>query len=177
MRLLRRWGFVPVCLVLFFGGLMCAAWLQERAEAKSRPSWSPNGDPLTDMNHHNVLICALFSSQDKPPDTPLKAVATFMGGGGGGQQLRLYPSTRGVCGELNLTQFETVPVMVMILPEGIENYTGFTATYWEPTNQPEPAEPYAWVTAALTERMERWWIQFTFRSVNGPITSVTVGVE
>lgn len=177
MSFIKRWAFVPLGLGLFVAFIMFAGWFSEHHEAKSRPSWFPNGDPLIGLNHHNVLICALFSSETHPRDTPLKAVVHFMGGGGG-QQLKLYPSMRGVCSELDLTQFGWTPVMVMILPEGkVDDYTGFTATYWEPTNKPDPAPAYDWATVALTEREERWWIQFTFRSASNPMTTVTVGVE
>lgn len=178
MHFVRTWGFIPVSLAIFFGLLMAFGWLQSQDEGPKLPAWSPNGDPLVQMDHHNVLVCGVRSSEAPPPEVPLQLLASFMGGMGGGQQLKLYQSQRGLCGVLDLTHFGTIPVQVMLNPvDQHDQFVGFTATYWEPTNRPEPAPAYAWATAALTEREERWWIQFTFRSANQPVTSVLVGVE
>lgn len=179
MSFIKNWWYVPVGLVLFFGVLMAGAWMQEREEGpKHGPEWSPNGDPLVGMDHHNLLICAARQTSAPEPNIPTHLLVSFLGGMGGRQQLKLYPSQRGLCGVLELTHFGTVPVQVMVNPVGeYDQFLGFTATYWEPTRRPEPDPPYAWATAALTEREERWWIQANFRSASEPVTTITLGVE
>lgn len=179
MSFLKNWGFIPLGLVAFFSVMYGGFWLQEREEgAKDRPEWSLSGDPLVGMDHHNLLICATRLPGAPEPDIPTQLLVSFMGGMGGGQQLKFYPSQRGLCGVLDLTHFGTVPVQVMLNPVGeYDQFVGFTATYWEPTRRPEPNPPYAWATAALTERQERWWIQANFRSAAESITTITLGVE
>lgn len=178
MSFIKNWWFVPVGLLLFFGLLMIGEWWQEREEGPKAPEWSPNGDPLVGMDHHNLLVCATRLPDALEPDIPTQLLVSFMGGMGGGQQLKLYPSQRGLCGVLDLRHFGTIPVQVMLNPVGkYDQFLGFTATYWEPTRRPEPDPPYAWATAALTEREERWWIQVNFRSAVESTTTVTLGVE
>lgn len=158
---------VIVCIAGMVGGI----YLSVQEEAKKVQNWNSGGDPLVEMDHHNVLICGVRMPDAPPPDQPTLLWANRA-------ELRLYQSQHGLCGILDLTKFNTLPVQVMITAGSQSHlYTGFTATYWEPTGKPEPAPPYAWATVALTEREERWWIQFTFRSANQPVTSVTVGVE
>lgn len=176
MRFFKNWLFVPVGLSVFLGFIFFASQLHGLPKVNT-PGWSATGDPLTSMDHHNALICGVRVTEAPAVQNNAQVLVTFLGGMGGGQQLRLFPSSRGLCGELTMDHLNNTPVQAMLNPEDSLNYSGFTATYWEPTREPEPTPPYAWATVFLTERDEHWWIQFVFQSVNQPVTTVTLGVD
>lgn len=177
MRFLKNWGFIPILLLVFVGFLLLGAYL---SEANQPPAWATNTtlDPLDGMDHHNALICGQRMHDAKPFKSGTHAQTHFYGGGSG-QQITLFTTKRGPCGELNMTRLGNAPVKVMLNPDRSEDWQGFTVTAWipiQPTNV-ESSASYAWGTASMTERSERWWAEFSFRSANEPITALTLGVE
>jgi hypothetical protein len=175
MKFIREWWWLPLCLLLAPSFVIFVIFGNRLQGYPKPPDWAPNGDPLLSMSHNDALIC-WGNSQAYPTVDQFELVVTWMPGAAG-DHVFLYPSQRGECGILPVSDFGLNPVSVLVRQVVNAEWHRYQVTSWSPTHRGEPDPPFDWSTTTMTEDSSGWRMVFVPTSSNQPRPVVEIRAE
>lgn len=138
------------------------------------PDWTPNADPLTGMQHSEILICGLVEANQVMPDLAHLDLEYHPYS----SDHRLYPSSRGLCGIWGMGGRKSDSLTIEVRPDSAPEYTGFTVTTWSRKLRADPdGSSFDWQTTNLSEYNNAWWGTFAFHDPGRPIPLIQVQME